>query len=160
MLATAMSLETKIRESKVAIIVQSGVKNQPILKHALEEASRIQETVPAKFVLTPANTIPTSGSGKTLIQDALNQLSEASVVQIVCHGRQDPKNPLDSAIFLEDGMLTISNMQSIQRAPGGSFAFLSACMSATGDMNQPDEVIHLAATMLSVGFQSVVATMW
>jgi CHAT domain-containing protein len=39
-------------------------------------------------------------------------------------------------------------------------AFLSACETATGDIRQPDQTIHLAAAMLFAGFQSVVATMW
>ena len=111
-------------------------------------------------MLKKASRSPSSGIEKTRIQDALHQLKEASIVQIICHGQQDPKNPLDSALLLEDGKLTISSMQSIERAPAGSFAFLSACMSAKGDVNHPDEAIHLAATMLCVGFQSVVATMW
>jgi hypothetical protein len=29
-----------------------------------------------------------------------------------------------------------------------------------GDENIPDEALHLAATLLFAGFQSVVATMW
>ena len=159
MLATARSVDTKIRNPKVAIIVQSEVENQPILSYASEEAARIRETIPAQFMLNASNP-PAGNSGKVCIQDALDQLKDASIVQIICHGQQDSKNPLDSALFLEDGKLTISDMQSIQRPPAGSLAFLSACMSAKGDEKQPDEVIHLAATMLCVGFQSVVATMW
>ena len=41
-----------------------------------------------------------------------------------------------------------------------SLAVLSACMTAMGDENLPDEVIHLAATLLFAGFPGVVATMW
>lgn len=40
------------------------------------------------------------------------------------------------------------------------FAFLSACQTATGDTALEDEVVHLAAGMLSVGYRSVVGTMW
>jgi CHAT domain-containing protein len=39
-------------------------------------------------------------------------------------------------------------------------AFLSACETAKGDREQPDQAIHLAATMLFVGFKSVIGTMW
>jgi hypothetical protein len=39
-------------------------------------------------------------------------------------------------------------------------AFLSACATAKGDKDQPDQVMHLAAAMLFSGFKSVVATMW
>lgn len=68
--------------------------------------------------------------------------------------------PLESALFLHDGKLTISRMQSIHRTIPASLAFLSACQSAMGDESQPDEVIHLAAAMLSAGFQSTIGTMW
>jgi CHAT domain-containing protein len=40
------------------------------------------------------------------------------------------------------------------------FAYLSACETAKGDKEQPDQVVHLAAAMLHAGFKSVVATMW
>jgi len=39
-------------------------------------------------------------------------------------------------------------------------SFLSACETAKGDRSQPDQVVHLAATMLFIGFKSVVGTMW
>ena len=161
MLGNAQSFDTKIREPRVAIIVQSEVDGQPTLTHASKEGDRIRETVPAQYVLKTTNTsLSASGSEKTRIHEALDHLREASIVHAACHGIQDPNNPLDSALLLEDGLLTISKIQSVQRAPGGSLAFLSACMSAKGDDTRPDEVIHLAATMLCVGFQSVVATMW
>jgi hypothetical protein len=44
--------------------------------------------------------------------------------------------------------------------PNASLAFLSACETAKGDENLPDEVIHLGATLLFAGFRGVVATMW
>ena len=46
---------------------------------------------------------------------------------------------------------------SIQKA---SSVFLNACETAMGDANLPDEVIHLAAAMLFVGFCGAVGTMW
>lgn len=39
-------------------------------------------------------------------------------------------------------------------------AFLSACQTATGDEQRPEEAVHLAAGMLMAGFRSVYATMW
>jgi CHAT domain-containing protein len=46
------------------------------------------------------------------------------------------------------------------KLPKALFAFLSACETAQGDREQPDQAIHLAAAMLFTGFRSVVATMW
>ncbi|KIM78748.1 hypothetical protein PILCRDRAFT_10966 [Piloderma croceum F 1598] len=44
--------------------------------------------------------------------------------------------------------------------PNASLAFLSACETAMGNENLPDEAIHLGATLLYAGFQGVVATLW
>ncbi|KAG1823405.1 CHAT domain-containing protein, partial [Suillus subaureus] len=40
------------------------------------------------------------------------------------------------------------------------FAFLSACHTAVGDEETPDEVIHLAAGLQFSGFKSVIGTLW
>ena len=41
-----------------------------------------------------------------------------------------------------------------------SLAFLSACGTAQGDVDMPDEAMHLAATLMFAGTRSVVATLW
>jgi hypothetical protein len=56
-------------------------------------------------------------------------------------------------------MLTISKLMEL-KLDRPWFAFLSACETAKGDAEQPDQVMHLAAAMLFAGFKSVVATMW
>ena len=58
-----------------------------------------------------------------------------------------------------DEMLTVSQLLSLNLSRA-FFAFLSACETAKGDEKQPDQAIHLAATMLFVGFRSVIGTMW
>ena len=83
------------------------------------------------------------------------------------HGIQDPTHPLDSGLALSDGRLKVSQ---IMRDLGTnspeefskpmSLAFLSACETAKGDSDTPDESMHLAATLLFAGFRSAVATMW
>ncbi|KAG1826657.1 hypothetical protein EV424DRAFT_1345440 [Suillus variegatus] len=44
--------------------------------------------------------------------------------------------------------------------PQAEFAFLSACHTAVGDEETPDEVIHLAAGLQFSGFKSVIGTLW
>lgn len=39
-------------------------------------------------------------------------------------------------------------------------AFLSACETAMGDKERPDESVHLASGMLLAGYPSVIASMW
>jgi CHAT domain-containing protein len=88
----------------------------------------------------------------------LNGLTTAHILHLACHGHQN-ENPLDSNFALNDGPLTISSLMrlNLQHA---MFAFLSACETAKGDKNQPDQAVHLAASMVFCGFRSVVATMW
>jgi CHAT domain-containing protein len=93
-------------------------------------------------------------------EKATAALPAATLVHIACHGTQDPSQPLNSAFHLSnDDMLSVSNLMELD-LKGAYLAFLSACETAKGDREQSDQAIHLAATMLFVGFKSVVATMW
>jgi CHAT domain-containing protein len=86
-------------------------------------------------------------------------LREAHWAHIACHGIQHPTKPLESSFCLADGHLSVSELMKLD-LKDAVFAFLSACETAKGDAAQPDQVIHLAAAMLFVGFKSVAATMW
>jgi CHAT domain-containing protein len=77
-------------------------------------------------------------------------------VHLACHGIQDS---LNSAFVLEDGKLTLSALIN-QSLPRAEIAFLSACQTASGDEQLPEEAVHLAAGMLNVGYKSVIGTMW
>jgi CHAT domain-containing protein len=91
------------------------------------------------------------------------QLSESfqssQFVHIACHGIQDPAKPLNSSFCVSDGSVSVLDLMKLD-LKDAFFAFLSACETAKGDHSQPDQAIHLAATMLFVGFKSVVATLW
>jgi CHAT domain-containing protein len=87
-------------------------------------------------------------------------LPAANLVHIACHGLQHTSEPLKSAFHLgDDDMLSVSDLMKLD-LKCAFLAFLSACETAKGDHDQPGQAIHLAATMLFVGFKSVVATMW
>jgi CHAT domain-containing protein len=60
---------------------------------------------------------------------------------------------------MRDELLTVSSLMSLN-LPDAFLAILSACETAKGDTSQPDQAVHLAATMLYIGFKSVVGTMW
>jgi hypothetical protein len=79
-------------------------------------------------------------------------------VHVSCHGYQDILDPSRAGLMLTDGTLTIPRI-SASRYPG-EFAFLSACMTATGGVNLPDEAITLAAALSYAGYRHVVATLW
>jgi CHAT domain-containing protein len=90
---------------------------------------------------------------------ARSKLRVANLVHFACHGIQHATEPHRSQFCLSDGRLSVTDLMkmNLERA---FCAFLSACETATGDPEHADEVVHLAATMLCVGFRSVVATMW
>jgi CHAT domain-containing protein len=86
-------------------------------------------------------------------------MQTANIVHLACHGIQDSNNALDSGFCLRDGRLTIEQLMKL-KLDDPLLAFLSACETAKGDEDQPDQVMHLAAAMMFLGFKSVVATMW
>jgi CHAT domain-containing protein len=83
-----------------------------------------------------------------------------NLAHIACHGTQlNASEALSSGFSLTDGNLSVFHLMSLD-LKDAFFAFLSACETAKGDEQQPDQTIHLAAAMLFVGFRSIVATMW
>lgn len=94
-----------------------------------------------------------------LVESVFSRLPTASIVHFACHGVQERVEPLDSALLLKDGRLTISKIMK-QSYPNGSLAFLCACETAMGAANIPDEAMSLGASLLLSGFLNVVATMW
>ena len=79
-------------------------------------------------------------------------------IDISCHGRQDIFDPSRAGLILTDGTLAIPRISAGRHA--GEFAFLSACMTATGGVHLPDEAITLAAALSYTGYRHVVATLW
>ena len=80
-------------------------------------------------------------------------------VHLACHASQDTHSPLRSGFFLHDGRLELLELMK-QNIPKCQLAYLSACQTSTGDEKLSEEAVHLAAGMLAVGYQGVVATMW
>lgn len=89
----------------------------------------------------------------------VDHLPDATILHLACHGQQDTASPLESGFCLRDGRLSVADLMRLS-LPNAVLAFLSACETAKGDQTQPDQVVHLAAAMLFVGFRSVIATMW
>ena len=86
-------------------------------------------------------------------------IDQHSWVHLACHGIQNVKEPLKSAFALHDGNLDLQALMG-KSLKNAELAFLSACQTATGHEGLPDEAVHLAAGMLTAGFQSVIGTMW
>lgn len=98
-------------------------------------------------------------SSPTTISRTCEAMQSANVVHLACHGIQDGLHATQSGFCLGDGRLTISQLMD-SRMEEAFLAFLSACDTASGDKEHPDQAMHLAAAMLFTGFRTVVATMW
>ena len=134
---------------KMMVVVQS--QDLPSTKMELE---KIEQYVSKDFLIKLG--IP----GKTASVEAVaSYLSNVSIAHFACHGKQDRSKPLDSGLKLEDGMLLVSRIMK-EPMPNGALVFLSACETAMGDENLPDEAMSLAGSLLFSGFRHVIATMW
>ncbi|KAG1877232.1 CHAT domain-containing protein [Suillus subluteus] len=111
-----------------------------------------------KLVPATANRTTISGDAATRA-GALEALEENTWVHLACHGKQDPTQPYDSHFVMRDEHLTLLDIME-KHVPHAEFAFLSACHTAVGDKETPDEVIHLAAGLQFSGFKSVIGTLW
>ena len=132
------------------VTIQPDTPGQKSLPHTFDELRKIEDHVHADYLVKSVD-----GS----VKEVLSDLQEISFAHFACHGQQNTKKPLESALLFHDGQLKVSQIMQ-QPMPNASLAFLSACETAMGDENLPDEVIHLGATLLFAGFRGVVATMW
>jgi CHAT domain-containing protein len=96
---------------------------------------------------------------KATVAAVLQHMKECNWIHLACHGVQDSVNPIDSAFLLIDNPLTLKEIMR-QSFSHTELAVLSACQTAKGDSELPEEAIHLAAGMQMAGYGSVVATMW
>ncbi|KAG2156326.1 CHAT domain-containing protein [Suillus clintonianus] len=90
---------------------------------------------------------------------ALRALRDNTWLHFSCHGTQNYTEPFKSAFLMLDQPLSLLDISQMDLSRH-EFAFLSACETAVGDLNTPDEVIHLAASLQFAGVQSVVGTLW
>jgi CHAT domain-containing protein len=140
------------KELSVLVVAESSAPDMPTLETVEEEVQGICESLHQHAVT------PIILHSPVKVQDVLCHIHDADIVHLACHGVQD-SDALRSGFCLQDGDLTISTLMK-QRLDRGLLALLSACETAKGDMQQPDQTVHLAAAMLFAGFRSVVATMW
>jgi CHAT domain-containing protein len=138
-------------EAKVLLTAIPKPFQGPPLPHTKYEALMVRHHVPTNVLV--------SSSESATVADVVDKLPSASIVHLACHGKQDAVDALQSGFALSDGLLTVSKLMEL-RLPRAFLAVLSACETAKADATQPDQAVHLAATMLFAGFRSVVATMW
>jgi hypothetical protein len=145
-------LEPRLAGSNQLLFV--GVPDVLDQLQMVDEVAREREFLRQRF---PNSITVIEGSEATVaaIQDAMLHHRWA---HLSCHGHQDLADPSAAGLVLSDGLLTIARISAAAYAC--EFAFLSACKTATGGLNLPDEAITLAAALNYAGFRHVVATLW
>jgi CHAT domain-containing protein len=138
---------------KALVAAEANAPSLPVLINAIEEVN----SVSGLFGSAEVNIVNSMDAPPT-VHSVANILPTAHILHIICHGQQN-QDPLQSSFALRDGNLTIAEIVKLNLS-NATLAFLSACETANGDKNQPDQAVHLAASMLFCGFRSVVATMW
>ncbi|PBK63810.1 hypothetical protein ARMSODRAFT_1023712 [Armillaria solidipes] len=96
---------------------------------------------------------------KGTVEAVLEGMKTHSWCHLACHGVQKSGDTTKSAFLLHDGALELARIMSTT-FDSAEIAFLSACQTATGDTERPEEAIHLSAGMLMAGYRTVFATMW
>lgn len=141
------------RELKALLIAVPDAPNFEPLANVEDEVRILTDIIDKSgaLVLNDWNSTPTLSS-------MIDDLPNANVLHLACHGHQH-KDPLKSYFALRDGQLTVDALMELN-LHNAVLAFLSACETATGDIDRPDQAVHLTASMLFCGFRSVIATMW
>lgn len=119
------------------------------LPRTVEEVELVQALLPSSNVL----------HGNVTVDQFMANLPTATFLHLACHGEQDTADVLNSGFVFYDGTLNLSRLMDLQTRDA-CFAFLSTCESAMGDQTLSDEMIHLAAAVLFIGYRSVVGTLW
>ncbi|EIN09486.1 hypothetical protein PUNSTDRAFT_133278 [Punctularia strigosozonata HHB-11173 SS5] len=146
-------VQVQAATAKALLVTQPNAPGLAPLPNTLVEVEQIAHVIPSSVL---AGMITASPLG---VSEILAACPQASILHLACHGEQNGDDALESGFILRDGKLTISALTEL-KLPDAFFAFLSACESAKGDTQQPDEVISLSAAMMFAGFKSVIGTMW
>ncbi|EGO26540.1 hypothetical protein SERLADRAFT_447721 [Serpula lacrymans var. lacrymans S7.9] len=121
------------------------------------------ELLTVREIVSPVMPCSSLAGMKATAEAVMSGIQAHGWIHLSCHGKQDMFQPFDSMFSLQDQPLRLLDIIRARTKPTADqpeFAFLSACHTAAGDENTPDEVIHLASGMQFSGFRSVVGTLW
>ncbi|KAI0083837.1 CHAT domain-containing protein [Irpex rosettiformis] len=134
---------------RVLVVAQPDTPGHTRIPGAQKEADTVHSIFDEASILS---------NDKGTVDAVLHGMQTHDWVHFACHGVQQPGNPLNCWFALYDDRLTLSRLMS--QSFGADLAVLSACQTATGDESLPEEAVHLAAGMLTIGYRNVVGTLW
>ncbi|XVU20762.1 CHAT domain-containing protein [Actinoplanes sp. CA-054009] len=138
-----------VRDS-MAVVALSDTPGQPSLPNVDREVETLRSLLPGRVEIR-------SGRQAT-VAAVLDLIAARRWAHFSCHGDQNLGDPSRGGLLLHDGLLSITDITA--RRYRGDFAFLSACKTATGGIDLPDEAITLAAALHYTGYTHVIATLW
>lgn len=141
--------------ARVLLVAEPSAPNMPFLPEATVEIETIAKMLSLNSTVTSLGGTAT----RATVANVESSLPGTSVLHMACHGYQDAANAVASGFCLRDGNLTVERLMRLDLGDA-LLAVLSACETAKGHEAQPDQMVHLAAAMLFVGFRSVIGTMW
>lgn len=147
--ARARAARTAGREPRVLVVEAARVPGWPALPWAAREAEEIAALHGSESILIRGATQ----------EAAVRGMEETSVWHFACHGVARTDEPLDSALQLADGSLSLRRILASE--PGDRrLAVLSACDTNVPDVDLLDEVVSLPGALLRAGTAGVVSSLW
>jgi len=125
-----------------AVVLVGG----PDLPAAGAEIKQLAELYPRAGVLA---------NGTATAANVLAALDGCSLAHVAAHGTFRADNPLFSALQLDDGPLTVYDIEGIDRAPHR--LVLSCCESGRAAPAGADELLGLASSLMPMGTAGIVA---
>jgi len=119
----------------------------PHLSTGGTEVRRLAERYPDAVVLA---------DGDATSERVLAAMDGAWLVHVAAHGTFRADSPLLSALELDDGPLTVYDLERLGRAPHR--VVLSSCNSAVGAPSGADELLGVVSALMALGSAGVVAS--
>ena len=119
----------------------------PHLSTGATEVRRLAERYPDAVVLA---------DGEAPSERVLAAMDGAWLVHVAAHGTFRSDSPLLSALELDDGPLTVYDLERLARAPHR--VVLSSCNSAVGAPSGADELLGVVSALMALGSAGVVAS--
>ncbi len=120
----------------------------PGLEHAVSEVTTLQRRYPGAVRFT---------GNRAKATKVLEALDGAELAHIAAHGKFRADNPLFSRLELADGPLTVYDLERLKTPP--RHVVLSACELGSSGVKPGDELLGLAAALLALGTQTLVASL-
>ncbi len=120
----------------------------PALNHSMEEAEAIISRVKGQVFLGP----------EARLQALTASREEFTVWHIATHACRDQEDPSQSALFLQDGSLTASQIANLPLQL--QLVVLSACETQSGPYRAGEGVLSIGRAFLQGGARALIGSLW